>query len=40
MGEEDCLNPTVFGGRYLGMSVDQPQKKGIPPTPFDACYAG
>ena len=29
MGEEGCLNPTLFGGRYLGMSVDQPQKKGI-----------
>ena len=23
------LNPTLFGGRYLGMSVDQPPKKGI-----------
>ena len=29
MGEEGCLNPTLFGGRYLGMSVDQPQKNGI-----------
>ena len=29
MGEEGCLNPTLFGGRYLGMSVDQPKKNGI-----------
>ena len=28
-GEEGCLNPALFGGRCLGMSVDQPKKKGI-----------